>query len=170
MPSGTVASDPFLRRRSDQEPTTTEVDVSVDMSATLGQVLGRYEGEGVWVDETGQTKLDNIEMRIEVRPDGRFNKWFKHDFVKEGIATEQFVVLEPRGAGVLGVSMDVAPITGRGYFTGDALHYELEIPGNRVEVSVLFNESGSVTVVGSSEKNKEGRFIWWRERLAYRGA
>jgi hypothetical protein len=146
------------------------VDVRADTSATLGQVLGRYEGEGVWVDETGKTKPYIIEMRIEVRPDGRFNKWFKHDFVEEGVATEQFVVLEPRGAGVLGISMDVAPITGRGYFTGDALHYELEIPGNRVEVSMLFNESGSVTVVGSSEKNKEGRFIWWRERLAYRGA
>jgi hypothetical protein len=35
---------------------------------------------------------------------------------------------------------------------------------------VFFNESGSVTVLGSSEKNKEGRFIWWSERLAYHGA
>jgi len=144
--------------------------VSVDTTAALGSVLGRYEGAGAWVDETGQTKPYNIEMKIEARPDGRFSKWFKHDFVEEGVVTEQAVLLEPRGAGVLGVSMDVAPITGRGYFTGDALHYELEIPGNRVEVSVLFDESGSVAVLGSSEKNKEGRFIWWRERLAYRDA
>jgi hypothetical protein len=144
--------------------------VSIDTSGTLRPVLGRYEGEGAWVDETGETKRYNVEMKIEARPDGCINKWFKHDFIEEGVVTEQAVILEPRGAGVLGVSMDVAPITGRGYFTGDALHYELEIPGNRVEVSALFDEDGSVAVFGSSEKNKEGHFIWWRERLAYRGA
>jgi hypothetical protein len=144
--------------------------MSVNQSKTLGSVLGRYEGEGAWVDETGQMKPYKIEMKIEARQDGRFNKWFKHHFVDEGVATEQAVVLQLRGAGVLGVSMDSAPIKGRGYFTGNALHYELEIPGNRVEVSVLFDESGSVVVLGSSEKNKEGRFIWWRESLVYIGA
>ena len=144
--------------------------MSVTEGEALDSLLGRYSGKGAWMDETGQTKPYHVEMKIEARPDRRFNKWFKHDFVEEGVVTEQAVVIEPRDAGVLGVSVDSAPIKGRGYFTGNALHYELEIPGNRVEVSALFDENGSVVVLGSSEKNKEGRFIWWRESLVYCGA
>ena len=139
-------------------------------SKQLASICGRYDGEGRWVDETGETKPYQIDLRIEPIEGGRVRKWFKHDFVEEGMATEQAVIFEPRAGGVLGVSMDGPPITGRGYFTGDALHYELDVPNNRIEVSLFFLEAGAVSVIGSSQKNAQGRFIWWTERLKFCGS
>lgn len=141
---------------------TTDVD-------GLAAVCGRYKGEGAWVDEAAETRRYAIDLRIERLGDGRMRKWFKHVFFEEDTVTEQAVILELRPGGVLAVSMDGVPITGRGYFTGDALHYELDIPGNRVEVSLCFSDSGQVRVIGSSEKNSQGRYIWWQEQLVFAG-
>ena len=136
----------------------------------LAAICGRYGGEGRWVDETGETKSYKIDLRIEPVEDGRVRIWFSHDFVEEGIVTEQAVIFEPRAGGVLGVAMDGAPVTGRGYFTGEALHYELDVPSNRVEVSLVFSQTGAVSVSGSAQKNAQGRFIWWTERLKFAGS
>jgi hypothetical protein len=136
----------------------------------MAAVCGRYGGEGRWVDETGETRPYKVDLRIQPIGGGRVRTWFKHDFVEEGMATEQSVILEPRAGGVLGVCMDGPPITGRGYFTGDSLHYELDVPNNRVEVSILFSQTGAARVIGSSEKNAQGRFIWWTEQLTFGGS
>ena len=139
-------------------------------SKPLAAICGRYDGEGRWVDETGETKPYKVDLRIEPIEGGRVRKWFRHDFVEEGLVTEQAVILEPRAGGVLGVSMDGAPVTGRGYFTGEVLHYELDVPNNRVEVSLVFSQTGVVSVTGSAQKNGLGRFIWWTEQLTFSGS
>lgn len=131
----------------------------------LSPLVGRYEGEGAWCDETGESKRYRIEMRFERESEGEMRHWFRHIFFEEQTETEQAVRLSLEEGGRVSASMENVRIKGRGYFTGSALHYELDVPNNRIEVTHLFGDAGAVHVLGSSERNTQGRFIWWEENL-----
>jgi hypothetical protein len=54
---------------------------------------------------------------------------------------------------------------GHGYLFDDYLHFNLQIGEMFVEVSYQLSDN-HVHVRGSTNKNSQGRFIAWHERLA----
>ncbi len=105
-------------------------------------------------------------MRIEALPNGDIQQWFKHVFFEEdGHATEQTLIYSPKENGIFLLKLSGPPIGGRGYCSQDTCHYTLQVPNNQVEVTQSFYNKGKIGVVGSAEKNFQGRYIWWEEKL-----
>jgi len=136
------------------------------MTQTLTDFLGTYVGEGVWRDETTETRRYRVDMRLSAAPDGTIEQWFRHLFFEENDdVVEQTLVLATDAAGVVACTMPAAQLAGKGYTSGDIFHYELHLPGNAIEVTQFYAPDGGVRVVGSAERNKFGRYIWWQETL-----
>lgn len=132
--------------------------------------FGTYAGSGNWTDATGQSKPYRIDMKIAAGPDGSVEQWYKHVFFQEGDAViEQALLLRPAEHGLLDFADPTGQLTGRGYFGDRAFHILMPIPGNAVEVTYTATRSGDLEIVGSSEKNSEGNFIWWQESLKRSG-
>ncbi|MGI3165058.1 hypothetical protein [Pseudooceanicola sp. 200-1SW] len=133
--------------------------------AAFAGLTGRFQGQGTWRDEAGDSHRYQVEMTLEARDEG-LHLSFTHVFTEEP-ETEDVsfaLVLRPEAPSILGFSIPGLP-PGRGYYAEDLLHYTLPLPGNAVEVSCFFTASGC-RVAGSSERNKAGRFIMWDERLS----
>jgi hypothetical protein len=138
--------------------------MALEATRLLSTRAGTYAGDGIWHDEASESKRYRIDMRIDVLPDGRIQQWFKHLFFEENdTVVEQTLVFENLANGIFTFSM--GPLACRGYSSGDALHYTIPIPGNTVDVTYFFTADGKARVVGSSQKNKFGRYIWWEEHL-----
>lgn len=136
------------------------------MADPLWQALaGRYEGDGAWHDEAGDSKRYRIDMHLEPQPDGTLRDWFRHSFCEEGTEASQAIRMTPRGNGVLDILLEGTAIAGRGYCSGTVLHYELDVPGNPVQVTQQAGGDGTLTITGSARKNAQGRYIWWQETL-----
>jgi len=126
--------------------------------------VGAYAGDGIWHDEAGESKRYRIDMRLDELADGKVQQRFKHLFFEENDdVIEQAVTFQNLANGAFTFSL--GPLTGKGYSSGDVLHYTIPVPGNSVEVTYFFGTDGRVCVVGSSQKNKFGRYIWWEENL-----
>src|SRR5688500_16626813 len=107
-----------------------------------------------------------IELSLRELPDGSIEQWFKHVFTHEGAAAvEPERQCVPKANGARHVRTGGAPLTGRGYRAADACRYFRTVPGNLVEVTQFCETGGASRALGSAERNSEGRYIWWEERI-----
>ena len=135
------------------------------MKQILAEALGRFEGEGVWRDEAGDSRRYRVEMALADLPGGGLRCSFRHTFFEEDTPeVVQSLDFVAGSESILSFRMQGLPYAGRGYFGRDLLHYTIPIPGNSVEVTHFFTSDG-VVVAGSSERNSRGRYIMWEERL-----
>jgi len=133
----------------------------------LVAAIGTYSGQGEWHDSAAVSHRYKVEMRIEQLPSGDFRQWFKHTFFEEGNSViEQTVEYSFTKNGIFNLSLVGTPIQGRGYCSQDACHYSLPVQQNLVEVTQFFHEDGKIRILGSAEKNAQGNYIWWEERVA----
>ena len=67
-----------------------------------------------------------------------------------------------------GLYVDLVPKDGgnrfNGYLFGDTLHFHIRAGDIYVQVSYRV-EAGRITVMGSSTKNRQGRYIAWSESI-----
>lgn len=133
----------------------------------LALAVGSYTGSGFWHDSASVTHKYNIEMRIEKLSNGSVRQWFKHVFIEEGnFVIEQTLEWVPSTNGIFDVLLKGTPIRGRGYCSDRSCHYSLPVPNNLVEGTLLFAANGAIEqMIGSAEKNAQGNYIWWEEKL-----
>lgn len=136
------------------------------MALALAAFIGTYSGEGTWYDSSSDSKDYRVEMKIETLQDSKVRLWFKHLFYQENDSViEQTIEFVPERNGFSSISLVGTPVTGSAYCAKDACHYSIPLPGNLVEVTYFFSESGVIRIVGSAEKNVHGHRIWWEEQV-----
>ena len=138
-----------------------------ETAIVLAAFVGSYSGEGVWHDNAEISHKYKIEMRLEKLPNGNFRQWFKHVFFEEGNQViEQTADYVFSKNGIFSLSLVGTPLNGRGYCSKDACHYSLPLPNNLVEVTQFFSDDGTIKNIGSAEKNAQGNYIWWEEKVS----
>ena len=135
------------------------------MTTPLAAALGRYEGEGTWRDETGECQNYAVEMTLSARDSDGLTIAYRHVFAEDDVPDVAVSIdLICDAPCILSFEFPGLPVKGRGYYSGDLLHYTIPIPGNAVEVTLFFTADGA-RLAGSSQKNSAGRYIMWEERL-----
>jgi hypothetical protein len=123
--------------------------------------LGRFNGTGTWVDETGQEMEYTVEQSLEVSDEYPVLR-FVHEFA-DGTATRAEFELRTQRHGFFDVVAGGNAI-GRGYVDGVLLVYYLDLQGNHVSVRSVPTESG-LEIHAYSTRNADGHLIYWREDL-----
>lgn len=135
------------------------------MTTPLAAALGRYEGEGTWRDETGESQTYTVEMTLSARDGDGLTIAYRHVFAADDEPDVALSIdLRCDAPSILSFELPGLPVKGRGYHSGDFLHYTIPIPGNAVEVTLFVTADGA-RLAGSSQKNSAGRYIMWEERL-----
>lgn len=124
--------------------------------------LGQYLGEGTQRDDAGNSLDYRVEMTIEPA-EGGIRMAFRHVFHDEDKSDNlQSLIFAVTAPSIFNFKTEMG--TGTGYFTNDILHYRIPKAGSAVEVTLFFSSEG-VRVAGSTERDQEGRYVMWDERL-----
>lgn len=148
------------------------MELLTEEKAPLEVALGSYLGEGVWHDSANVSHRYLVEMRIEKMINGNIRQWYKHTFFEEQNQPKPQPDIEGtiefafRQNGIFDVILIGAPFKGRGYCSTEFCHHAIPIPNNQVEVTQLFDAAGTIKTIGSAEKNIQGNYIWWEEKVS----
>ena len=136
------------------------------MGALADMYLGSYSGTGRWCDETGKSQAYSVAMSL-ARSDDALILSFKHVFDEEPGTDDLNMSLTlktwPKSPTLL--TFDVGQIQGRGYVDNDLLHYDIPLPDTLATATYRFTTDGRCLVNGSSDRNADGNYIMWTERL-----
>jgi|KBSMisStandDraft_5_1062788.scaffolds.fasta_scaffold87065_2 hypothetical protein len=115
------------------------------MKQILAEALGRFEGEGVWRDEAGDSHRYRVEIALADLSGGGLRCSFRHTFFEEDTPdVVQSLDFVAGSESILSFRMQGLPCVGRGYFGRHLLHYTIPIPGKSVEVTHFFTSDGVV--------------------------
>lgn len=134
------------------------------MSSAEGLLLfvGAYEGDGRWIDVTGESKRYRVAQEMSLHPNGLLIT-YTHEFFEEGASRSDAFELTVISNSLFSVHMQGVQV-GNGYLFAPYLHYHIHVGDAFVEVG--YEIAGlEVHVSGSSTKNVQGRFIAWHESL-----
>lgn len=128
---------------------------------------GEFAGDGVWRDIAGDTKKYRITTLSFESTGDLLKLRFTHDLYEENdsvVAEFAFRFDEDSRFTVFAAESVGGARLGNGHLIDNYCQYLLVIGNTVVENRMVFVEKG-LRIFGSSSRNKNGRFIWWEERL-----